>query len=112
MPTKESHLSNNNVVLERRRKGVINWGKISVPFGEPKNALHDGSSNLPGNAASDSMNESNVAHRPEEEWFHVPGSTESTAAGAMIPYDRHKREEIDEPEEDSDVFPISLSVKM
>ena len=88
---------------------MINWGKISVPFGEPKNDLHVGSSNLPGNAASDSMNESNVAHRPEEEWFHVPGST---VAGAMIPYDRHKREEIDEPEEDSDVFPISLSVKM
>ena len=109
VPKKESHLSNSNVGLERIRKGVINWGKISVPFGEPKNALHDGSSNLPGNAASDSMNESNVAHRPEEEWFHVPGST---AAGSTIPYDRHKREEIDEPEEDSDVFPISLSVKM
>ena len=109
VPRTESNLSNNDVGLERMRKGVFNRRKISVPFGEPKNDSHVGSSNLPGNAASDSMNVSNVAHRPEEEWFHVPGST---AAGSTIPYDRHRREEIDEPEEDSDVFPISLSVKM
>ena len=109
VPRTESNLSNNDVGLERMRKGVFNRRKISVPFGEPKNDSHVGSSNLQGNAASDSMNVSNVAHRPEEEWFHVPGST---AAGSTIPYDRHRREEIDEPEEDSDVFPISLSVKM